>query len=69
MNKFLMNNWIQFHTFELLSEKPLKGIPQEISEEDVKENLGQQSYPALKITRLKGRRGLQPLLLIDIRLE
>lgn len=68
--KLLKNKEIQFHTFELSSEKPLKvvirGIMTEITKDDIKTDLESQRYPAQKITRMQGRYGPTPLILMEV---
>lgn len=68
--KLLKEQKIQFHTYELRSEKPLKivikGVPQEMEEQEIKEDLEAQSYPITKITRMKGKRGPMPMVLVEI---
>lgn len=71
--KILKSNEIQFHTFELTSEKPLKivirGIMTEIEEEDIKEDLLKQGYPTQKIIRMQGKHGPTPLVLVEVSKE
>lgn len=61
---------VQFFTFELKSEKPLKvvfrGIPIKILTEEVSKDLQAKSYRVTKVTRMNSRNGPAPLVLIEI---
>lgn len=62
---------IQFHSYDLNCEKPLKvvlrGIIQELTDKEITEDLGQQSYPVKKVPRMLGRdKKPSPLVLIEI---
>ncbi|GJQ71967.1 hypothetical protein Trydic_g3075 [Trypoxylus dichotomus] len=70
LSKMLKEEGIQFYTFQLKSEKNLKvilrGITQDITEEEIKDDLQQQDYPVEKISRMKRRNGQPtPLVLIE----
>lgn len=69
MYKLLKTEVIQFHTFEFKSEKLLKvvvrGLPNELKEEAIAEDLKNQSYPVTKIARMKGKRGPFPIVIIE----
>lgn len=69
--KLLDKEKAQFHAYELKSEKKLKivlrGVLTEVTEEEVKEDLELQGYPATKIVRMKGRDSRPaPLVLVEI---
>lgn len=70
MYKVLKETNTQFYTYQLRSEKPLKvvlrGIPIEIEEEEVLEDLKNKNYPATKVVRMKGKYGPAPLVLVEI---
>ncbi|GJQ65515.1 hypothetical protein Trydic_g7616 [Trypoxylus dichotomus] len=74
LSKMLKEEGIQFCTFQLKSEKKLKvvlrGITQVITDDEIKDDLQQQDYPAEKNSRMKGRNGQPtPLVLIEVRRE
>lgn len=71
LRKKLEQQDIQMTTFTLRDERPLKvvakGVPTELSVEEIENDLKEQGYPARKITRMKGREGKElPMILIDI---
>lgn len=70
MYKLLKETNIEFFTYQLKSEKPLKvvlrGIPVEISTEEIEEELKHKSYPVTKVMRMNGRNGPMLLVLIEI---
>lgn len=62
---------VQFHFYELNSEKQLKvvlrGVIQELSDEEITNNLHQQGYPISKISRMLGKnKQPAPMVLIEI---
>ncbi|GJQ79246.1 hypothetical protein Trydic_g5490 [Trypoxylus dichotomus] len=61
LSKMLKEEENQFCTFRLKSEKKLKvvlrGITQDITDEEIKDDLQQQDYPVEKISWMKGRNG------------
>ncbi|RZC32014.1 hypothetical protein BDFB_011553 [Asbolus verrucosus] len=71
MYTLFKNQNLEFHTHQLKTEKTLKivakGIPIEIKEEEIHEDLKSQGYPAMKITRMN-RKGNVPaeMVLIEI---
>lgn len=69
--KFLKHENFYFHTYELESEKLLKivirGVPQELTEENVQIDLEDQGYPVAKVVRMNGKNNRPaPLILIEI---
>lgn len=68
--KLLKKMKIQFHTFDLKSEKPLKivirSIPQKTEEEGIKSDLQSKRYPIKKITRMRNKYGSIPMVIVDI---
>lgn len=70
LRKYLTEVDVQFHTYELKSEKPLKvvikGIPIEVKEEEVDEYLKEKSYPISKIVRMRNRGNPSNMVLIEI---
>lgn len=72
--KILDNNNLEFYTYQLRSEKLLKvvlrGVMQESTEQEIREDLLHQGYPVSKIIRMKGRDGLPaPMILVEIARE
>lgn len=63
---------LKYHTYDLNCEKPLKvvlrGVIQELSEDEIKTDREAQGYPAHKISRLTGR-NKQPDPLVSIEIE
>lgn len=62
---------VQYHTFDLNSEKPLKvvlrGVIPEITDEEIQSDLITKGYPITKISRMMGRNNQPaPLVLIEI---
>lgn len=51
------------------SEKPLKvvvrGIPHEVTEQEVKDDLESLNYKVQKVTRMKGRNGPFPVIVVN----
>ncbi|GJQ83164.1 hypothetical protein Trydic_g19507 [Trypoxylus dichotomus] len=71
LSKLLKDQKTQFYTYQLKSEKKLKvvlrGITQDITDDEIKQDLQAQDYPVDKITRMKGRQGKpSPLVLVEI---
>ncbi|GJQ66192.1 hypothetical protein Trydic_g4251 [Trypoxylus dichotomus] len=68
LSKMLKEEGIQFYTFQLKSEKKLKvvlrGITQDITDDEIKDDLQQQDYSVEKISRMKA-----PLVLIEVSRE
>ncbi|GLV46051.1 hypothetical protein CBL_05137 [Carabus blaptoides fortunei] len=60
----------QYHTFELASEKSLKvvirGLPETITEADVKSELAHLGYPVRKVHRISVRGKTTPLVSVDL---
>lgn len=60
----------QFYTYQLRSEQTLKvvlrGVIQEITEDEIRDDLTLNGFPVTKVTRMNGRRGPAPLVLIEI---
>ncbi|GJQ78640.1 hypothetical protein Trydic_g11744 [Trypoxylus dichotomus] len=74
LSKMLKEEGIQFYTFQLKSEKKLKvvlrGITQDITDDEIKDDLQQQDYPVEKNSQMKGRNGQPtPLVLIEVSRE
>lgn len=71
LRKYLSEIIVQYHTYELKSEKPLevviKGIPIEIGEDEIEEYLREEIYPITKIVRIKSRVNPSNMVLIDIK--
>ncbi|GJQ73947.1 hypothetical protein Trydic_g18881 [Trypoxylus dichotomus] len=67
LSKILKEEGIQYYTFQLKSEKKLKvvlpGIMQDITDDEIKDDLQQQDYPVEKKSRTKGKNG-QPTALV-----
>ncbi|GJQ81718.1 hypothetical protein Trydic_g9158 [Trypoxylus dichotomus] len=71
LSKLLKEQKTQFYTYQLKSEKKLKvvlrGITQDITDDEIKQDLQAQDYPVEKITRMKGKQGKpSPLVLVEI---
>ncbi|GJQ84759.1 hypothetical protein Trydic_g21160 [Trypoxylus dichotomus] len=71
LSKLLKDQKTQFYTYQLKSEKKLKvvlrGITQDITDDEIKQDLQAQDYPVEKITRMKGKQGKpSPLVLVEI---
>lgn len=71
LSKLLKEQGTQYYTYQLKSEKKLKivlrGVPQDITDEEIIEDLKEQDYPIDKTTRMKGKNGLPaPLVLVEI---
>lgn len=71
LSKLLKEQNIQYYTYQLKSEKKLKivlrGVPQDITDDEVTLDLKEKDYPIEKITRMKGKNGHPaPLVLIEI---
>ncbi|GJQ83136.1 hypothetical protein Trydic_g15373 [Trypoxylus dichotomus] len=71
LSKLLKEQKTQFYTYQLKSEKKLKvmlrGITQDITDDEIKQYLQAQDYPVEKITRMKGKQGKpSPLVLAEI---
>ncbi|GJQ65105.1 hypothetical protein Trydic_g3648 [Trypoxylus dichotomus] len=71
LSKLLKGQKTQFYTYQLKSEKKLKvvlrGITQDITDDEIKQDLQAQDYPVEKITRMKGKQGKpSPLVLVEI---
>ncbi|GJQ67578.1 hypothetical protein Trydic_g18526 [Trypoxylus dichotomus] len=71
LRKLLKDQKTQFYTYQLKSEKKLKvvlrGITQDITDDEIKQDLQAQDYPVEKITRMKGKQGKpSPLVLVEI---
>ncbi|GJQ73832.1 hypothetical protein Trydic_g18770 [Trypoxylus dichotomus] len=68
LSKLLKEQKTQFYTYQLKSEKKLKvvlrGITQDITDDEIKQDLQAQDYPVEKITRMKGKPS--PLVLVEI---
>jgi hypothetical protein len=62
----------EFHTHQLKEEKNLKivikGIPTEITEVELEEELKEEGYPTANIKRMNGRRGT-PIQMVPIEIE
>ncbi|GBP89455.1 Probable RNA-directed DNA polymerase from transposon BS [Eumeta japonica] len=61
LNKYLIENNIQFHTYALDEERKLKvvirGIPNDIETDDIKSDLYNQGYPVYAVHRIYRRDG------------
>ncbi|GJQ68732.1 hypothetical protein Trydic_g17265 [Trypoxylus dichotomus] len=71
LSKLLKEQKTQFYTYQLKSEKKLKvvlrGNTQDITDDEIKQDLQAQDYPVEKITRMKGKQGKpSPLVLVEI---
>lgn len=71
MYKALKELQIEFYTYQLKEEKPLKivikGLPLEIKYEIIKQDLLDQEYPIERLIRMKGKNGeTSTLILIEI---
>ncbi|GJQ79451.1 hypothetical protein Trydic_g5039 [Trypoxylus dichotomus] len=71
LSKLLKDQKTQFYTYQLKSDKKLKvvlrGITQDITDDEIKQDLQAQDYPVEKITRMKGKQGKpSPLVLVEI---
>lgn len=72
MNKLFREELnVKFHTFDIASEKSLKvvlrGVIQEISDAEITEDLRVNGFPAIKVSRMKGRdQQPSPLVYVEI---
>lgn len=73
LNTLLRNQKIQYYTYQLQSEKPLKvvirGVIHQITETEVQDDLDRQGFPALKVSRMQCLTGPAPLMLVEIARE
>lgn len=70
MYKFLKHEKIQIHTYELKTEKTLKivlqRLPQELTEDEIMNDLYERLYPVNKVSHMKNRNAPMPLVLMEI---
>lgn len=70
--KYLKENNYEFHTHQLSEERNLriviKGVPLEIKDDEIKEDLKEKGYPTIKITRMMGKNN-KPIQMILIEIE
>lgn len=64
LHKMLQNEEAQFHTF-----KVLRGMPMEIKNVEIEEDLKEKNYPTTKVTRMQGRDRSYPQVLVEIKNE
>ncbi|GBP73427.1 Nucleic-acid-binding protein from transposon X-element [Eumeta japonica] len=61
LNKYLIENQVQFHTYALDEERKLKvvirGVPEDIDLDDIKADLVNQGFPILAVYRITRRDG------------
>lgn len=68
--KLLQTLKIQFYTYTLNADKTIKvvlrGVIQEVTDEDVKTDLTDKGFEVLKVVRMKGKTGPAPLVLVEV---
>ncbi|GBP34189.1 Nucleic-acid-binding protein from transposon X-element [Eumeta japonica] len=61
LNKYLIENKVQFHTYALEEERKLKvvirGVPEDICTDDIKSDLVNQGFPVVAVYRITRRDG------------
>lgn len=70
LKKLLDGKNIQCHTYCLRDEKPLKvvirGVPKEVTNEEVEEELKGQGRPILSVSRMKKNKEALPMLMVNV---
>lgn len=68
--KLLKTQNVQFYTYTLTTDKTLKvvlrGLIQEITEDEVAADLTDKGFEVLKVIRMKGKTGPAPLVLVEV---
>lgn len=69
LRELLKENQIGYHTFSLPAEKKLKvvlrGVPETLTEEEIKEDLAEKGYQFQSVKRLKNKHKAYPLVLVN----
>ncbi|GBP87585.1 Probable RNA-directed DNA polymerase from transposon BS [Eumeta japonica] len=70
LNKYLIENKIQFHTYALEEERKLKvvirGVPEDICTDDIKSDLVNQGFPVVAVYRITRRDGSSTGLILAV---
>ncbi|GBP24118.1 Probable RNA-directed DNA polymerase from transposon BS [Eumeta japonica] len=70
LNKYLIENKVQFHTYALEEERKLKvvirGVPEDICTDDIKSDLVNQGFPVVAVYRITRRDGFSTGLVLAV---